>query len=61
MAHISQSQRWQAFENFRKGLLGLWQPDQTFEYAIAQGGFKGESYQGERTQIYTKRLSGILG
>ena len=21
MAHISQSQRWQAFENFRKGLL----------------------------------------
>jgi hypothetical protein len=27
----------------RISILGLWQPDQTFEYALAQGGFKGES------------------
>jgi hypothetical protein len=28
----------------RISILGLWQPNQTFEYALAQGGFKGESY-----------------
>ena len=28
----------------RISILGLWQPDQTFEYALAQGGFAGESY-----------------
>ncbi len=25
-------------------ILGLWQPEQQFEYALAQGGFEGESY-----------------
>lgn len=28
----------------RISILGLWQPGQTFEYALAQGGFKSESY-----------------
>jgi len=28
----------------RISILGLWQPGQGFEYALAQGGFKGESY-----------------
>lgn len=28
----------------RISILGLWQPDQQFEYALAQGGFEGESY-----------------
>lgn len=28
----------------RISILGLWQPDNTFEYALAQGGFNGESY-----------------
>lgn len=28
----------------RISILGLWQPDKTFEYALAQGGFNGESY-----------------
>lgn len=28
----------------RISILGLWQPDQRFEYALAQGGFDGESY-----------------
>jgi len=28
----------------RISILGLWQPDQQFEYALAQGGFDGESY-----------------
>jgi len=28
----------------RISILGLWQPDTTFEYALAQGGFDGESY-----------------
>ncbi len=28
----------------RISILGLWQPDQVFEYALAQGGFEGESY-----------------
>lgn len=28
----------------RISILGLWQPDNTFDYALAQGGFKGESY-----------------
>jgi hypothetical protein len=28
----------------RISILGLWQPNQTFEYALAQGGFEGESY-----------------
>jgi hypothetical protein len=28
----------------RISILGLWQSDQTFEYALAQGGFDGESY-----------------
>ena len=28
----------------RISILGLWQPDQTFEYALVQGGFNGESY-----------------
>jgi hypothetical protein len=28
----------------RISILGLWQPDNTFEYALAQGGFDGESY-----------------
>lgn len=28
----------------RISILGLWQPDKTFEYALAQGGFEGESY-----------------
>jgi transposase len=28
----------------RISILGLWQPGQKFEYALAQGGFKGESY-----------------
>jgi hypothetical protein len=28
----------------RISILGLWQPNQGFEYALAQGGFKGESY-----------------
>lgn len=28
----------------RISILGLWQPDKTFEYALAQGGFDGESY-----------------
>lgn len=28
----------------RISILGLWQPDQSFEYAMAQGGFKSESY-----------------
>lgn len=28
----------------RISILGLWQPDQSFDYALAQGGFKGESY-----------------
>ncbi len=28
----------------RISILGLWQPAQCFEYALAQGGFEGESY-----------------
>jgi hypothetical protein len=28
----------------RISILGLWQLDKTFEYALAQGGFAGESY-----------------
>ena len=28
----------------RISILGLWQPGQGFEYALAQGGFKGTSY-----------------
>jgi putative transposase len=28
----------------RLSILGLWQPDETFEYALAIGSFKGESY-----------------
>ena len=28
----------------RISILGLWQPEQQFEYALAQGGFAGESY-----------------
>jgi hypothetical protein len=28
----------------RISILGLWQPGQSFEYALAQKGFKGESY-----------------
>ena len=28
----------------RISILGLWQPHQQFEYALAQGGFDGESY-----------------
>ncbi|MEM9117391.1 MAG: hypothetical protein AAGD09_05865 [Cyanobacteria bacterium P01_F01_bin.56] len=28
----------------RISILGLWQPGQGFEYALAQGGFKGKSY-----------------
>jgi putative transposase len=28
----------------RISILGLWQPQERFEYALAQGGFKGESY-----------------
>jgi hypothetical protein len=28
----------------RISILGLWQPGKTFEYALAQGGFKGKSY-----------------
>lgn len=28
----------------RISILGLWQADQQFEYALAQGGFEGESY-----------------
>ncbi len=28
----------------RISILGLWQPEQQFEYALAQGGFNGESY-----------------
>lgn len=28
----------------RISILGLWQPAQQFEYALAQGGFDGESY-----------------
>ncbi|HCF26536.1 MAG TPA: IS630 family transposase, partial [Cyanobacteria bacterium UBA11049] len=28
----------------RISILGLWQPDQRFEYALAQGGFDTESY-----------------
>lgn len=28
----------------RISILGLWQPGQQFEYALAQGGFNGESY-----------------
>lgn len=28
----------------RISILGLWQPEQVFEYALAQGGFEGESY-----------------
>ena len=28
----------------RISILGLWQPNEQFEYALAQGGFDGESY-----------------
>lgn len=28
----------------RISILGLWQPGERFEYGLAQGGFKGESY-----------------
>lgn len=28
----------------RISILGLWQPDQLFEYALAQGGFDSQSY-----------------
>lgn len=28
----------------RISILGLWQPGQKFDYALAQGGFEGESY-----------------
>ena len=28
----------------RISILGLWQPEQGFEYALSQGGFKGERY-----------------
>ncbi len=28
----------------RISILGLWQPGKGFEYALAQGGFKGKSY-----------------
>lgn len=28
----------------RISILGLWQPGERFEYALAQGGFKGEGY-----------------
>ena len=28
----------------RISILGLWQPGERFEYALSQGGFKGESY-----------------
>jgi hypothetical protein len=28
----------------RISILGLWQPEQQFEYALAQGGFAGDSY-----------------
>ena len=28
----------------RISILGLWQPDNSFEYALAQGGFDGERY-----------------
>jgi hypothetical protein len=28
----------------RISILGLWQPGERFEYALAQGGFRGESY-----------------
>ena len=28
----------------RISILGIWQPDQRFEYALAQGGFRTKSY-----------------
>lgn len=28
----------------RISILGLWQPDHSFDYALAQGGFDGENY-----------------
>jgi putative transposase len=28
----------------RISILGLWQPGEGFEYALSQGGFKGQSY-----------------
>lgn len=38
----------------RISILGLWQPDQTFESALAQGGFQGESYIKIRNWIAEK-------
>jgi putative transposase len=28
----------------RISILGLWEPGKKFDYALSQGGFKGESY-----------------
>lgn len=53
----------------RLSILGLWQPDQQFEYALSLGGFKGNSYlkvmdwiatQAERTLAQTGRLTVIV-
>lgn len=53
----------------RISILGLWQPAQQFEYALAQGGFDGESYlkvmdwiaqKASRTLEQTGRLTVVV-
>jgi hypothetical protein len=53
----------------RISLLGLWQQDNTFEYALAQGGFDGESYikvmnwiaeKAARSLVETGRLTVVV-
>lgn len=53
----------------RISILGLWQPDQSFEYALALGGFKSESYikvmnwiagKAEKTLAQTGRFTVIV-
>lgn len=53
----------------RISILGLWQPGQKFDYALAQGGFEGESYlkvmdwiadKAARTLAETGRLTVVV-
>jgi putative transposase len=53
----------------RISILGLWQPGEQFEYALAQGGFKGESYikvmdwvaeKAAQTLAQTGRLTAVV-
>ncbi len=44
----------------RISILGLWQPDNTFEYPLAQGGFDGESYIKVMNSIAAKAAPSLV-